>query len=496
MNCKHCQQELEEGITLCPNCGTENAEIPGDTVQEAAVSEAEETVPETEAASVAETETPTTQENVKLTPGKLALAITACVVLLAVLIALIVGGTTPADSTGETEDPYATTESTATDATEETVPPTCPPDGNPEDVTAQGSYDPEDFEVLENMDTAIATVGGHTLTNLDLQVYYGMIINQFLNSNNFQYLYYYGIVDFTQPLDSMMCYLDSSLTWQQYFLSEALASWHCYQALACEAEAVGYEMEDEHREYLDNLPQTMEEDAAYYGYASVEEMLTASFGNGATMDAYLAFQEVYYLGYSYYLNQCSQIDPTDEEVEAYFTENETLFNENGVTRQSKVVDVRHILVKPEGGTTDANDNTTYSDAEWAACLAEAERIRDEWLSGDKTEESFAELATQYTEDPGSQGTGGLYTDVSEGEMTTTFNNWCFDTSRKVGDYGIVQTSYGYHIMYYSGETYTWMDTARETMIADLSNTVISELMEKYPIEADYLSMVIYFGNLV
>ena len=26
MNCKNCQTQLEDGVTLCPSCGTENAE--------------------------------------------------------------------------------------------------------------------------------------------------------------------------------------------------------------------------------------------------------------------------------------------------------------------------------------------------------------------------------------------------------------------------------------------------------------------------------------
>ena len=33
-------------------------------------------------------------------------------------------------------------------------------------------------------------------------------------------------------------------------------------------------------------------------------------------------------------------------------------------------------------------------------------------------------------------------------MVTTFNDWCFDKSRKPGDTGIVETSYGVHVMYF------------------------------------------------
>ena len=35
-------------------------------------------------------------------------------------------------------------------------------------------------------------------------------------------------------------------------------------------------------------------------------------------------------------------------------------------------------------------------------------------------------------------------------MVQAFNDWCFDSSRKSGDTGIVETQYGYHVMYFVG----------------------------------------------
>ena len=78
----------------------------------------------------------------------------------------------------------------------------------------------------------------------------------------------------------------------------------------------------------------------------------------------------------------------------------------------------------------------------------ADKVYDEWKKGAATEESFAELAKKYTEDPGSSENGGLYEDVYEGQMVQEFNDWVFDPERKTGDTGIVKTTYGYHIMYF------------------------------------------------
>ena len=132
-----------------------------------------------------------------------------------------------------------------------------------------------------------------------------------------------------------------------------------------------------------------------------------------------------------------------------------------------LVNVRHILVKYEGGTTDSNGQTTYSDEEKAAAMTAAQEILDTWKKGEATEDSFAALAAEKTGDEGSKDNGGLYEDVYPGQMVTAFNDWCFDDSRKVGDTGIVETEYGCHVMYFSGYSDT---TYRVYMITEALRT--------------------------
>ena len=73
------------------------------------------------------------------------------------------------------------------------------------------------------------------------------------------------------------------------------------------------------------------------------------------------------------------------------------------------VNVRHILVKAEA---DADGN--YTDEAKAAAKARAEEILAEFESGDKTEDNFAALANEYSEDTGSNTNGGLYENVAKG----------------------------------------------------------------------------------
>lgn len=116
---------------------------------------------------------------------------------------------------------------------------------------------------------------------------------------------------------------------------------------------------------------------------------------------------------------------------------------------SPTVSARHILtyVLPD-------ENGNYSNEAKAEAKAKAEDILAQWKAGDATEESFAALANQYSEDPGSNTNGGLYESFSEGRMVKEFNDWCFDPVRKPGDTGIVfnEGDYcGYHIIYFVGQ---------------------------------------------
>lgn len=131
-----------------------------------------------------------------------------------------------------------------------------------------------------------------------------------------------------------------------------------------------------------------------------------------------------------------------------------------------LANVRHILTAFEGGSYDSNTGlTTYTDEEKAAAKTAAEEIYNEWKNGAATEDSFAALANEKSDD-GDGTTGGLYTDVYPGQMVAAFEDWCFG-DRKIGDTGIVETEYGYHIMFYSGDSET---TYRDHLIStELAN---------------------------
>ncbi len=112
--------------------------------------------------------------------------------------------------------------------------------------------------------------------------------------------------------------------------------------------------------------------------------------------------------------------------------------------QEQTVTARHILFQ----TKDQNSGNDLSEEEIAKKKTQAEDVLKKFNEGDKTEDSFAALANEYNEDTSSSSNGGLYEHIYPGQMVTEFNDWVFDANRKAGDVELVETDFGYHIIYF------------------------------------------------
>ena len=158
-------------------------------------------------------------------------------------------------------------------------------------------------------------------------------------------------------------------------------------------------------------------------------------------------------------------------------------------------DVRHILVKtvhdddPE--TPDVDESQTpFTDEEVAAAHAEAERILQEFTSGDQTGERFGELAEQYSGDTRNEdGTlitaGGLYEVTPSSSFVQEFMDWSLASDRKAGDTGIVKTTYGYHIMFAEAvEEAKWKVDSRSAMKSEEEQAFVEDVLADYVVSVD------------
>lgn len=462
--CKFCNAELPDGSTVCPSCGKDNAAESGSKAAK---------------------------------PGSAALIIVGALALVILAIGAFFTakeGTTYAAEDGVVAASEEATEATAEEATEEateapTEAPTVPADGNPDDVTCKGSYTAEDEAVVSAREKVVATAGEYELTLGQLQVYYWMEFRNFMSQYG-TYASYFGL-DVSRPLDTQMCSgLEEARTWQQFFLEGALNSWNNYRAMAAEADANGFELTEQQRAAIDNAAAELEEAAAANGYESGIAMLHSSLGAGAELEDYVYFMELYYKANGYYAQIAQGFEPTDEQLDDYFEEHAEGYAASGITKDTKLVNVRHILVYPEGADGTNLATQEFSEEAWAASEKKAQEILDQFLAGDKTEESFAALANEYSEDPGSNTNGGLYENVSEGEMVAAFNDWCFDAARQVGDTGIVKTNYGYHVMYFSGSQTTWQKYARNDYMVENATAAAKEIAAKLPMTVQYSDILL------
>lgn len=135
------------------------------------------------------------------------------------------------------------------------------------------------------------------------------------------------------------------------------------------------------------------------------------------------------------------------------------------------VAVRHCLIAFETAETDATEEEVAAvETANEGKKTEAEALYAEWKAGDATEESFIAMTQEHSADNADEG--GLYTGVYQGQMVTAFNDWCFDESRKPGDTDIVESEYGYHIMYF-------VENEGLSYLTDIRDTLESEKYEEY-----------------
>ncbi len=350
------------------------------------------------------------------------------------------------------------------------------------ELAERGSYSVDASAAAEGMDQVVATAGDYSLDNALLQVFYWTQVNDFLDQAGYYAYYMYGI-DSTQPLDTQTI-SGTSLSWEQYFLDGGLSWWYqcaLINTLAAEAE---FALEPDMLLLLENMLVQLEAEALGNSYENADALVADGIGPGCTAQSYYDYLLFYLTAQSYYAHMVELFQPTDDQIRQYYEENLADFEAAGVTEESApYVDVRHILIMPEDGAD--------TEEAWAAALAKAQEILDGWKAGDATEEAFAELANAHSEDGGSNTTGGLYEDVTnDGTYVTEFESWAVDGARTVGDTGIIQTTYGYHIMYCSAINQAWYVNAQYAMISAHCSEQIEACQERCPLSFDQAAMLL------
>ncbi|MDY4489232.1 MAG: C39 family peptidase [Candidatus Faecousia sp.] len=396
--------------------------------------------------------------------SRFALTRRALCLALAVLMLTGCSGVLPA-----AKDSAATTAASEASAPTETEPaPTAPPDGNPDDVTCKGSY-----TGTVNASAVVASVGEETLTGGLLQALYDLEAATWKQSGS------QPSPDWEQGLDTQTCPLDTdAVTWQQYFLGRALASWHSYVVLVKDSETAQMPIDPEYKPYDGNyekyMTDTMPAIAYLYGrdpsykVNSLHQAFIDALPDtlpGASKEL-LAAAELANYAYGYFTFRHFFTELTDEELQQRA---EDYAQEPGYT-----VSFRHILV---------------ADEETAASLLE------EFAAGRKVDEPrFAVLANANSLDEGTRLDGGLYDHIAPGQVAPELDAWLFDESRTPGDTAVVHTGLGWHAVYFSGREDNAVTAARQSLWLEKDGALIRSLREATPMEVDYAAITLAQPN--
>lgn len=384
------------------------------------------------------------------------------------------------------------------ETTEATVPIETSPyaisgDGDPNSIACKESYTVSHEDAEAAADTVVAVCGKQKLTNAGLQVLYLSEITAFRSQRQ------EAMPDFSQPLDYQLCPLgNGTLSWQHYFLNRAIQNWYAQQALIAESQEPQIITEEAfqpnvyqdlhtpniapdlpvndflyadkdcytpnkiHQAYLDDLENRLGILAAEMGYDNLADYTEALFGAAVDAKTVVDAATACNTAYMYFTEKSYYVEISDEDVQAVL--------EKMPEDEDYTVDVRHILLIPENATVAANGRVSATKDQWDKCRKEAESLVKSWLTSyptnmieDGRNVNFSRLAYQNSRDPGSKENGGLYTRVRPGQLISQLDEWCFDEARRPGDYDIIRTSLGYHIVFFVGRHSETEEAVRESL---------------------------------
>ena len=255
---------------------------------------------------------------------------------------------------------------------------------------------------------------------------------------------------------------EGEVTWDQFLKEYAVKQLSLRAMVVKEAEANGMGA-DEHTQ--EELAATMEElnaAAKQNGY-STKTYLMLIYGKNMTVDTFKEMVQLVDVATHYQRHYAEELTYTVSDLETYYQGNKSSFD---------VASYESLYYKGTADSTKDDDGNTVepTDEETAAAKAKAESDAAAVLArvqgGEALEEKVKdfESASYTSTDAGSNTNGGLYTKIYKNQMVTEFNDWCFDESRQPGDTGIVETSYGVHVMYFDGFGNSYRDTLVENAL--------------------------------
>lgn len=267
------------------------------------------------------------------------------------------------------------------------------------------------------------TINDEKISKVEFDYYYHVVINNYQSMYG-TYMGYMGL-DITADLYSQD--YSEDMSWGDYFEEMAIDFMKETKALANDAKASGftYDVAAEYAQFEESFTQ-----AAASAGMSVGNYCKSMYGDYATMSRIKPMIEESIIYSAYYTEKRASIQPSDEEIEAYYDENKDDYD---------YVDYRFFTMaaeyeKPEGGEA-------VSDEVLEAAMKEAKEKTEAFIAKVEAGEKFNDVCKEYAdeEDTTYEDENGSFVEAKgESNISSDYSDWLFDASRKAGDITYVE----------------------------------------------------------
>lgn len=287
--------------------------------------------------------------------------------------------------------------------------------------------------------TIAATIGDYKLNTVEMSYYYNDVINKFYAETFGSYYseeYVQSLnIDLTKDLSKQTNPITGT-SWKEYFIQEALNTAKSDFAMYNKAKEAGFQMPEEQQYNLTTDLSSVKLSAQTQGI-SADTLLRQYYGNGSSLKSYTKYLERKYIAEAYYDFYYNSLTYTDEEIRAY--EADKFDNYNSYTYD--YVYVSHLDFR-EGGTTNENGSTEYSDEEINAAREKAKAIAEELCVAKDEEELKALISGKDAATAGKlevkEAKDAMHLSVVS--QNADLATWLNDPSRVEGEIGLIEVT--------------------------------------------------------
>ena len=323
------------------------------------------------------------------------------------------------------------------------------------------------------MSDVVLTCGDYQMTNTELAYYYW---SEYFYFTNVYKDYLSGMLDTSKPLDEQM--YDSDTSWQDYLLEQALVTVKDTLSMVFKAQEENFTMPADYEKSYEKVLSDFSGYAVKLGFtkedgsADIGAYLQDSYGEGATLESFQNYLYDSYLASAYSDSLYNAIQPTDEEIEAYFDAHADEYAEN------------YDVSKTDGPMLDAIvlSFTDYDDNK-----AMASTVYANWQANGGGQDALSALSETYCK------ADGVTTDIYPGELDDAVNSWLFASGRKEGEHAVLTGSDGkaYIVMFtgFSDRCY-WQELAETDLRSETYNNAFLKIEDGYTFLIDYDKVVL------